>query len=158
MFLLFAVIGATFCNILDRNFDLGLWEFAVVEKMVYSFTFFLGLAGGIVASRQTKHIAIDALTHFLKPQTRVILAAFLQLVGSVTCAIITYAAYLWLYETIETHSTLLEGRTQWWLSTRLWRWPVVIAFGWMALHFLVNSGRFTYDAINPEEPAEETQS
>ena len=52
--LLTFVIGATFLNILDRNFQLGLWEYAVVEKMVYSFTFFLGLFGGVLASRRAK--------------------------------------------------------------------------------------------------------
>ncbi len=149
MLLLLSVVGATFLNILNRNFGLGLWEYAVVEKMVYSFTFFLGLYGGVVASRRAKHIAIDAVTHFLKPWICSCVTSFLQLVGAVTCMVVCYAAYLWLYSAIEADATLLEGRTEWWLNTRMWRWPVVVAFGWMALHFLVNSGRFAYDAINP---------
>ena len=151
LILLFVVILATFLNILDRNFGLDLWEYAIVEKMVYSFTFFIGLFGGVIASRRAKHIAIDAVTHFLPTRTRAGLAVVLQLIGAMTCFMLTYAAYDWLYSTIEEHVTLLEGRTEWWLSTRLWRWPTVIAFGWMGLHFLVNAGRFYYDFVKPPE-------
>ena len=32
--MLLGVILATFINILDRNFQLGIWDYAVVEKMV----------------------------------------------------------------------------------------------------------------------------
>jgi TRAP-type C4-dicarboxylate transport system permease small subunit len=151
MALLFLVVGATFLNILDRNFSLGLWEYAVVEKMVYSFTFFLGLYGGVVASRRAKHIAIDAVTHFLKPWLCSCVSVFLQLVGAATCMVLSYAAYRWLYDTVDADATLLGGRTEWWLNVRMWRWPVIVAFGWMALHFLVNAGRFAFDLIKPPD-------
>jgi len=154
LLLLFLVLGATFLNILDRNFGLSLWDYAVVEKMVYSLTFYLGLFGGVIAARQAKHISIDAVSHFLKPRVRSGLRSVLQIIGAATCFTIAYAAYLWIYTEVGETDALLATRTEWWLNTRLWRWPIVIAFALMALHFLVNAGRFAYDTLDPPPEAE----
>ena len=147
------VILATFVNILDRNFQLGLWEYAIVEKMVYSMVFYVGLYGGVIAARRAKHIAIDAVTHFLSERMRLYLGVLLQAIGGVTCFVLMMACYDWVYEILHHDSTLIPGRDEWWVRTRLWRWPVIIAFGWMALHFFVNSGRFFVQAFRPIESA-----
>lgn len=147
--LLLLVVFVTFVNILDRNFQLGLWEYATIEKMVYSMVFFIGMYGGVIAARRAKHIAIDAVTHFLSPRRRLALGVVLQIIGGLTCLVLMSACWEWIHSIIQADDTLVPGREEWWLRVRLWRMPVAIAFGWMALHFFVNAGRFFIDALRP---------
>lgn len=148
MVLLLGVVLSTFINILDRNLDLGVWDYALVEKLVYSCIFFIGMFGGVIAARRSKHIAIDAIGHFLSERTRKGLHFVLQLIGGLTCLALASACYDWIYTIVSADETLVEGNHAWWLNTRLWRWPIVISFAWMALHFMVNSGRNLYDVLD----------
>jgi len=152
LIMLLLVISATFINIIDRNFQIGIWEYAVIEKMVYSLTFFIGMYGGVIAARRCKHISVDAVTHFLTLRQRRSLGVIMQIIGGLTCAVIAMACYDWIHsDLVPADDTLVPGKDEWWLSTRLWRWPVVIAFAWMTLHFFVNAGRFFYDAMWPPQ-------
>ena len=151
--MLLGVVLATFVNILDRNFQLGLWDYAVVEKMVYSVVFFIGLFGGVVASRRAKHIAIDAVAHFLPPKPRMFLAALLQMICSGVCIVLTVASYQWIMQVLEPESSLLPARSEWYLNERLWRYPTVLAFALMSLHFAVNGLRFAVDGLKMESNA-----
>jgi len=146
-FMLLAVVFATFINILDRNFQLGIWDYAIVEKMVYSVVFFIGLFGGVVASRRAKHIAIDAVAHFLKPTHRLLLSSLLQAICAAVCVVLTIASYTWIQEVLEPDASLLPARSEWYLNERLWRYPTVVAFAMMSLHFGVNSLRFAVDSF-----------
>lgn len=145
--MLLGVILATFINILDRNFQLGIWDYAVVEKMVYSVVFFIGLFGGVVASRRAKHIAIDAVAHFLAPKPRKMLSSLLQLICAAVCVVLTVASYQWIMQVLEPEASLLPARSEWYLNERLWRYPTVLAFGLMSLHFAVNGIRFAVDGL-----------
>ena len=147
--LLFGVIFSTFLNIIDRNFQIGIWDYAVVEKMIYSAVFYIGMFGGVAASRRAKHISIDAVAHLMPERPKLILGAILQVIGGITCVLLTRACYVWLYTVIDADEALLPAMEEWYLNMRLWRWPVVIAFAWMALHFFVNAFRYGYDAIYP---------
>ncbi len=149
LILLLLVVFATFVNIIDRNFQLGLWNYAIIEKMIYSLVFYIGLFGGVIASRRAKHIAIDAVTTFMSIPQRRMLGIVLQFIGGVTCVALSVAVYDWMMTIIDADTTLVPGRNEWWIKTRLWRWPVVIAFAWMAMHFFVNSARFLYDTLRP---------
>ena len=150
--LLGMVVLSTFVNILDRNFGLGLWEYAVIEKMIYSSIFFIGVFGAVIASRRVEHIAIDAVAHFLPQRVRYGLSCLLQMVAAVVCFLLARACIAWILDVIGADATLLAGRTEWWLKTRLWRWPIAIGLGLMSLHFFVNGVRFGISTVKMEEP------
>ncbi|MFT5432008.1 MAG: TRAP-type C4-dicarboxylate transport system permease small subunit [Myxococcota bacterium] len=154
LILLLAVIAATFINILDRNFQWGIWDYMVVEKMIYSAVFYIGVFGGVIAARRAKHIAIDAFTHLLRPKPRLYLAAALQAVSAVVAFMIAHACYVWVMTIVEPDAGLLPAHPEWYLNARLWRWPVVVGFGLMSLHFAVNSLRFSIDGFLYRAPTE----
>jgi TRAP-type C4-dicarboxylate transport system permease small subunit len=158
--LLLGVVFATFVNILDRNFQLGVWNYAVIEKMIYSAVFYIGIYGGVIAARRNKHIAIDAVATFLSLRQKRIVGIVLQAIAGVTCTVLMLSVHEWMMVIISADTGLVPGRDDWWLKVRLWRWPVVIGFGWMALHFFVNSGRFLHDTLRPpaSDPGSDTAS
>lgn len=153
MALLFGVIGGTFVNILNRNFDLQIWDYRIVSQVIYSMVFLLGMYGGVIAARRAQHIAIDAVGHLLPERWRLHLARDLQIVGGITCFILSRACYTWIMAE-EAGKSLVEGEDGiWWLDFRLWRYPVVVAFGLMSLHFFVNAGRQSYELVHPTPPS-----
>jgi len=156
LLLLMAVIAATFVNVLDRNFQWGIWDYMVVEKMIYSAVFYIGVFGGVVAARRAKHIAIDALTHLLPTRPRLFLGALLQAISAVVAGLIAHACYTWVMTIVEPEAALLPAHDEWYLNARLWRWPVVVGFALMSLHFAVNALRFLVDALRgtPQAPGD----
>ena len=156
LLLLLAVITLSFGEILNRNFDLGLWEAAIVNKVVYGLTFHTGVYGGVIAARRAKHISIDAVSHFTGERIRLSTGVLLQLVGAITCLMLAKAAYDFIYTVVSHTETILPLRDEWWLRKRLWRWPMVIGFCIMALHFFVNAIRFLVEALKfRSAPAED---
>jgi TRAP-type C4-dicarboxylate transport system permease small subunit len=148
--LLFAVIVITTVNILQRNFQFEIWDDAVTKQIVYALTFYLGLMGGVVASRRARHISIDAVSHFLPNRLRMGVSAFLQLVGAATCVLLACLAYQFLSVTENVGKPFIEGQDSWWLLRKGWLFPMVVLFSWMVLHFLVNSIRFAVRTLWPE--------
>ena len=57
--LLAAVLILGLIEILGRNLGWHPWDMGANQRTVYRFTFYLGVFGAVLASRQGKHIAID---------------------------------------------------------------------------------------------------
>ena len=66
--LLAAVLILSLIEILGRNLGWHPWDMGANQRAVYGFTFYLGLYGAVLASRQGKHISIDVASSYLSPR------------------------------------------------------------------------------------------
>ena len=137
---LLVVIGASALNIVFRNMEWPVWNPTVVNQIVYALTFYLGIFGGVIAARRAQHISVDALSHYMSHRLRNGLGVILQLAGAAACLMLMSLAYEWVGE-IDGDDYLVPRMAKWWLRRQLWLWPMVGAFGLMALHFVVNAIR-----------------
>ena len=146
--LLAAVMGLSLIEILGRNLDWHPWDMGANQRAVYGFTFYLGLFGAVLASRQGKHIAIDVASPYLNPALKTRVGIVLGLVASVACVGLSYSAFVFVTEVISPDQYLVpsqipDASNPAWYSglwkDRTWRWPMVPAFTLMAFHFLMGA-------------------
>lgn len=135
--LLATVILLSFVEILNRNLGLDLGESAAINRVTFTLVFYVGLFGAVVATRQVRHIAIDAVTPYLPPRVRTAVSAFLLLASGVVCAWITLTAHRYVTEVIAPDDRFLPDKVAWYWRDQLWKWPLVVGFALMTLHFFV---------------------
>lgn len=158
MALLGTVIALSFVEILNRNFGLDLWESAATNRVTFTLVFYVGLFGAVVATRQARHIAIDAVTPYLPRRVRTAVSALLLLASAVVCAWITVTAHRYVTDVITAEDRFLPDKIAWYWRNRLWKWPLVVGFALMTLHFAVAGGTRLLGAarspapLDPEEP------
>jgi TRAP-type C4-dicarboxylate transport system permease small subunit len=93
-----------------------------------------GLLGAAVATRMSKHIAIDLITHLVSDHISHWLTALVQLFSLIICSILTYASVIFVInEASFDSSQLLLGLSSWQLNLIF-----PISFGLMSLHFLIS--------------------
>ncbi len=117
-------------QIIARNFfDTGFTHMEVVSRHLILFIIFMGAA---LVSEQNRHIKIDVLVHFLKPELQKKLIKPLLLLSSVISGILAwYAGVFWLEE--------------WQYAPANERWSVYLAlvlpagFSVLSLHLLLLS-------------------
>ena len=83
--LLAAVLVLSLIEILGRNLGWHPWDMGANQRAVFGFTFYLGLYGAVLASRQGKHISIDVASPYLAPKAKLRIGIFLTLVAAVAC-------------------------------------------------------------------------
>ena len=107
-----------------------------IQTLVFVLSFYLCMAGGILATRRATHIRIDAITPHLPEAFRLRLEGFLMLLSAGVSAFIAKASWEYVSH-IRDDAMLIPGLdgTMWQAST--WRWPLGVCFSWIALHFLV---------------------
>lgn len=136
--LLAGTIGISFIEILNRNFNWQLWDSAAASKIVYALTFYLGLFGAVVATRHFKHIRIDAVSPYLNVAGRTTLEWFASAIGLVGTAWAAYTSWRFVAEFISPDDRFLPDKSAVYWQLRWWRYPICIAFAWMAAHFAVH--------------------
>ncbi len=117
-------------QIISRNFfDTGFTHMEVVSRHLILFIIFMGAA---LVSEQNRHIKIDVLVHFLKPETQKKLIRPLLLLSAVISGILAwYAMMFW--------------RDEWEYAPSNERWSVYLAlvlpagFSILSLHLLLLS-------------------
>lgn len=137
--LLMAVIGLSAVELIVRNLQLDLFDRVTAQVASYFLAFHLGLFGGVLACRDARHIAIDALAPHLPQRLRRPIQAVLLAVAALTCAWLAAVAWDYVFHQIEAGTTIVPGLTSGFWSERLWKFPLVMAFAWMALHFGVTA-------------------
>jgi TRAP-type C4-dicarboxylate transport system permease small subunit len=145
--LLAAVITLSFGEILNRNLELTIWDSAAANRVTFTLTFYLGLFGGVLATRQSRHIAIDAVTPYLGLRVRAVLSGVLLVGSAVVAAWIAITAKRYVLEVIEADERFLPGKVEWYWRDRLWKWPLPVGFALMSLHFLVAGVGRLYAAL-----------
>jgi TRAP-type C4-dicarboxylate transport system permease small subunit len=137
--LLLAVIGLSSVEILVRALQLDLFDRVTAQVASYFLAFHLGLFGGVLACRDARHIAIDALAPHMPASFRRPVQALLLAVAALTCVWLTTVAWDYVFHQIEEGTTIVPGLTSVFWSERAWKFPLVLSFAWMALHFAVTA-------------------
>lgn len=92
-----------------------------------------GLIGAVVATRMGKHIAIDLISHLVPKHIFHWLQVLIKLFSLIICAIMTYAAIIFIInEASFSSSQKLMGLSSWQLNL-----VFPISFGLISLHLLI---------------------
>ena len=96
--------------VLREVFGTGLfWADEVVKLLVL----WLALVGSIAATRDNRHIRIDALSHLL-PETAIgVIRILVDVFAALVCAVIAWQAYRYLQLEIEFEDTVLINVPAW---------------------------------------------
>ena len=150
--LLTVVVLVSVIEIISRNTGVHFWDPFAAHKLVYAFTFYLGLFGAVMATRKGKHIAIDVASPYLNPKTKQKIDVLLFLIAAYACVHLAHAAHVFVTESIEPGRPYVEsqhGVALW--EERLWRWPITPAFGLMAIHFVMGAIERAYIVVNGKQ-------
>jgi TRAP-type C4-dicarboxylate transport system permease small subunit len=128
--LLFAMILLTCVQIFLRTFYASgiLWADPLLRYMVI----WAGLFGAAVATKQSKHISIDIISHLVPEQFMSLLRVLLNFFSAGVCGVLTYAAVKFVRD-----EALYGGRGI--LDIPSWELNIIYpaAFGLIACRFLV---------------------
>lgn len=134
--LLVAVLGSmvllAFMQVVLRNFfGTGVvWADTVVRHLVL----FCGFVGAALATREERHISIDALTRFLSARRRSIALIFTSTFAAIVCYYLATAAWSYVLEERNYGGELVLG-IQTWVAL------LIIPAGYLliAFHFIVKA-------------------
>ena len=106
------LVGISTAQIWLRNVhDGGLyWGDSALRVMV----FWLAMVGAMVASRETGHIAIDVVTHYLSPRWRHIVCVVTNLCAAAVCFVAAWHSYLFVLDEREFGDIAFASVPVWW--------------------------------------------
>lgn len=78
-------------NILNTSIP---WADIAVRQMV----FWVGFIGGSIAAFEGRHLAVDAVSHYLSPSTKAMLDRFTRLVASFVAGSLAYFSFKFVFE------------------------------------------------------------
>ncbi len=121
-------------QILLRNvFDFSLfWGDEMLRLMVL----WLTVAGGLAASRTSKHISIEILDRFLPTRVHLAARSLIELFTASVCALFSWHSAIFVMGSYEFGDTLMKSTPAWMLQIIL-----PIGFGLMAYRHLVLATR-----------------
>ena len=132
--LLAAMLFVAGAQILLRN--LGEGGFPWADEALRIMVLWLAMLGGLAASREDRHISIDALARILPPAGQNAIGALISALTAAICLLIAWNAALFVGESREFGDKLLGELPAWWFQVIL---PV--AFALMGYRYLVWSLR-----------------
>jgi TRAP-type C4-dicarboxylate transport system permease small subunit len=128
--LLAAMLSIAGAQILLRN--LGDGGFPWADEALRIMVLWLALLGGVAASRDNRHIAIDALARILPPRWQAAVGALVAALTASICGLIGWHALSFVGDAREFEDKLLGGLPAWWFQSIL---PV--AFLWIAYRYVI---------------------
>ena len=136
-----SMVLLAFMQVVLRNFfGTGVvWADTVVRHLVL----FCGFVGAALATREDRHISIDALTRFLSTRTRRIVMIFTSTFAAIVCYYLAAAAWSYVLEERNYGGELVLG-IQTWVALLI----IPIGYFLIAFHFIVKAiekilGKFT---------------
>ncbi len=132
--ILSVMIGLTFVQVILRNLFSGgiLWADLMVRQLVL----WVGFLGASLAVRESKHIAIDFLPHFLPASFKKPVRFFTHIAAAVVSALLARAAFSFVRFEQEGGSILFLDIPVWWFQ-------VILPYG-----FCVIAVRFVIQALD----------
>lgn len=106
-----------------------------IEPLLGIGLLWLTMLGALAATGQLKHISMDLVSHLLPRRSRAGLAAAVQIFAAVVCGRLAWAAQGFIRLQRETETSTLLGAPVW-----VYTWIVPVAFGLLALRFLLHAG------------------
>jgi TRAP-type C4-dicarboxylate transport system permease small subunit len=88
--LLSTLLSVALVQVLARNFFS--YSFSGADEIVRHSVLWLGFVGASLATRQKRHIKIDALSRFIPPSGRKITDIFINVIAAVICFFLFYAS------------------------------------------------------------------
>ena len=127
------LIGTAFAQIILRN--LLSITFVWTDPLVRHLVLWCGLVGAMIATRQDKHIRIDALLRLLSPPWRDWVHAFTSLFSAGVCLLLTWISLRFIGDEMAAETTAF-------LNIQTWQLQLIfpLSFGIMALRFLFQCG------------------
>jgi len=129
--LLLVMVGLASLQILLRIlFSSGIiWGDVALRHLVL----WVGLVGAVLATRQSRHIAIDVLPRVLKGRTAVFLGIFTDFFSAFVAILLTRAGLTFVRDEFLSHATTFLGIPGWVLAVIF-----PLAFSTIAFHFSLN--------------------
>jgi TRAP-type C4-dicarboxylate transport system permease small subunit len=127
-----AMMGIAFLQIVLRNvFTTGLtWGELILRNLVL----WIGFLGATLATREGKHINIDAISRSLPPFGRAVVETCVHLFSSLICGLFTYASLKFIRNEAEMGTMTLVSIPTWILEAVL-----PLTFGLMAFRFALRA-------------------
>jgi C4-dicarboxylate transporter DctQ subunit len=135
--MLLGLLGLGLLQVLLRNLFAGglFWADGVLRHMVL----WLGFLGASLATREQRHLSIDALPRMLPDRARAWTALLTNLTAVVVCALLTKAAWRFVQFEGMAGTTLAVGLATW-VAQAIMPWGLLIMtlrFAWRTLETLV---------------------
>ena len=116
--------------ILREGFETGFFR---ADELIKLLVLWLAMVGSIAATRDNRHIRIDALSHLLPDGAVTAIRLFVDLFAAIVCAVIAWQAWRYLQLEIEFEDTVLIDVPAW-----IAHLIVPAAFALMAYRFAVS--------------------
>jgi TRAP-type C4-dicarboxylate transport system permease small subunit len=121
-----------FAQVILRNFFQAgfIWADILLRHMVL----WIGFLGAAIATREEKHISIDALTRFLPPRVRSSVHALTSIFAAGVCAVLGHASIAFIENDVAFGSTVYGDVPSWYSQI-----IIPVGFALLCLHFLVRA-------------------
>ena len=116
-------------NFLDSGITIG-------DELLRIMVLWLAILGALAASRDQRHIAIDALTRHFSPRVTMAVALFVCVFVAIVCGFICRASFLLVKDAYTYQDTVLGGQPAW-----VYQSILPIGFGLMSWRYLIHSAR-----------------
>jgi TRAP-type C4-dicarboxylate transport system permease small subunit len=139
-FILVLTLGAmilfAFMQVILRNFFSSgiIWADTFLRHLVL----WLCFLGASLATRENKHIRIDALSRLLKPKQKKWVDFFINLFSAFICGLLIRAAYVFIRDERAAETTLFLG-------IPLWLFMSIILIGFIIITFRFLIKAFSFD-------------
>lgn len=133
--------------VLREIFDTGIiWADEFIKLLVL----WIAMLGSIAASRDDRHLRIDALSHLLSEKMISVTRLVVETFAAVICGVVAWHAYRWLQIEVEYQDTVLIDFPAW-----LAHGIVPVAFFLMTYRFALSSVKRAMALAAPPTRSEE---
>ena len=145
--ILSTMILLSFLQVILRNFFSTsiFWGDIFLRHLVL----WIGFIGASLATKEGKHINIDALSKLLSPKAKKVSQIIVNLFSSVICFFLMQAALTFINMEREGGSILFSDIPVW--SAQI---IIAIGFGIMMLRFFIRTLEFFFSIITPQEESQ----
>lgn len=153
--LLANTVGLSLLLIFSRNLHFAVWDPSAMNRIIFASAFLACLWGGCLATRRSRHIAIDALVSYLPKTTRRRLDGLTCCISAAASLIIYYHSVRYLNLMVDPTDSMAPASDAWFLREWVWKLGVAGAFAQIAIHYTVRAVRAFMPSVELDDPSEE---
>lgn len=128
--------------VLREVFETGFFR---ADELIKLLVLWLAMVGSVAATRDNRHIRVDALSHLLPDTAVTVIRLFVDVFAAVVCAVVAWQAWRYLQLEIEFEDTVL-------LDVPAWIAHIIVpcAFALMSYQFAVSVIRKVFVIVSGE--------